>query len=513
MTAILGYEGALLERPTTGWPGEICAASGPFELRPELVAIPTSARDVAALVRWAGSTGRSLTGRGAGTGMPGGNVTRHVLVDLRTHFRRVVALDEAARTITVQPGVTVAEVERTAALHGLTFPVRPSSAERCVVGGVVANNAAGPAALKYGSARQWVEAADVVLADGRPVRLTRESGARDPLAGAVEALGTGGDEWPGVRKNSSGYALDAVARSGRGLDLLVGSEGTLALVTEVTLALTPVAEARATAVVAARDIAELTGWAATARDLGATACEFLGRRLLELAGLAVDAELASLVAGAEALVLVELEGDAATVSAMLNELKAIADSEGSAYRTASSAAEADRLWSLRRRASPAIREAADRGLVSMQFIEDSVVPPGHLGAYVQGVQAILAEQGTDAAIFGHAGDANVHVNPLVDVRASDWRERVRRILDRTVALVAHLGGTLSGEHGDGRVRAPFLARIWGERRARAFAEVKRRLDPQGVLNPGVVVALPGQDPLDGLVPGGIGQDPRERSES
>jgi FAD/FMN-containing dehydrogenase len=136
----------------------------------------------------------------------------------------------------------------------------------------------------------------------------------------------------------------------------------------------------------------------------------------------------------------------------------------------------------------------------MQFIEDSVVPPGRLVEYLRALEGILDRENTEAVMFGHAGDGNVHVNPLVDVRTPGWRARVRRILEATVDLVAELGGTLSGEHGDGRIRAPFLERIWGPSLAAAFRQVKRSLDPAGVLNPGVVVPLPGQDPLRGLTP-------------
>jgi FAD/FMN-containing dehydrogenase len=136
----------------------------------------------------------------------------------------------------------------------------------------------------------------------------------------------------------------------------------------------------------------------------------------------------------------------------------------------------------------------------MQFIEDSVVPTERFIDYLRSLEDILTEERTKAVIFGHAGDASAHVNPLVDVRAPEWRGRVRRILEATTTLVAGLGGTLSGEHGDGRIRAPFLDRVWGPALAGAFREVKRTLDPQGVFNPGVIVPLRGQDTLEGLGP-------------
>lgn len=134
----------------------------------------------------------------------------------------------------------------------------------------------------------------------------------------------------------------------------------------------------------------------------------------------------------------------------------------------------------------------------MQFIEDSVVPPGRLPEYLAGLSSILAEARLEAVVFGHAGDGNVHVNPLVPTGDEDWRDRVRQVLEGVAGLVASLGGTLSGEHGDGRIRAPYLDRIWGPGSVAAFKETKGLLDPDGIFNPGVILPLPGQDPLEGL---------------
>jgi FAD/FMN-containing dehydrogenase len=136
--------------------------------------------------------------------------------------------------------------------------------------------------------------------------------------------------------------------------------------------------------------------------------------------------------------------------------------------------------------------------VSTQFIEDSVVPVEQLAAYVRGVDHILDDVDFDRVVFGHAGDGNIHVNPLVPVNEPDARQRVREALERTVDLVAALGGTLSGEHGDGRLRAPLLERVWSSSTVSGFRFVKEALDPDGVLNPGVILPVEGQDPLDGL---------------
>jgi hypothetical protein len=148
------------------------------------------------------------------------------------------------------------------------------------------------------------------------------------------------------------------------------------------------------------------------------------------------------------------------------------------------------LWALRHAASP-ILARLDAHLKSMQFIEDGTVPPARLPEYVRGVRAALARQGIRGVIFGHAGDANVHVNPLVDVRDAAWRAKIAALLDEVTALVASLGGTLTGEHGDGRLRAPLLDRVWSADALALFAAMKRAFDPLGILNPGVKLAAPG----------------------
>ena len=152
------------------------------------------------------------------------------------------------------------------------------------------------------------------------------------------------------------------------------------------------------------------------------------------------------------------------------------------------------LWELRHAASP-ILSRLDANLKSMQFIEDCAVPPENLPAYVRGIREILARHETRVVIFGHAGDCHVHVNPLVDVRRPDWRARVESILGEVVALAARLGGTLAGEHGDGRLRAPLLPAVWSTSAMQQFRRVKEAFDPDGILNPGAKLAVPGERPI------------------
>ena len=249
---------------------------------------------------------------------------------------------------------------------------------------------------------------------------------------------------------------------------------------------------------AARRRVDMVAAAEVARSVQAATCEMLGRWLLERADLEQDERIGPLARDAEALLLIELAGPRDVLSSSLEELRRLARNLGSGMAEAEDEEDAARLWTLRHRASPTIARSAALGLRSVQFIEDSVVPLEQVPAYLEGLDALLEENSLEAVVFGHLGDGNLHVNPLVDVRRSGWRKEMAILLERTAELVASLDGTLTGEHGDGRIRAPYLPRIWGKRWEEAFRQVKRALDPADVFNPGVIVPVPGQDPLDGL---------------
>ena len=289
---------------------------------------------------------------------------------------------------------------------------------------------------------------------------------------------------------------DALRADGQLVDLLVGSEGTLALFTEVELALIPVAGATATILAIFDSLEAATACAVEARIDGATACELLDRTFLDVA--ATDGPT-GIPSHAEAVLLMEVEGESATATLhAMTQLAARATRHGaSEVHTAVEADDEHRLWALRHAASPILSRLAPR-LRSMQFIEDGCVPPDRFADYVRGVRRALDHFEMPGVIFGHAGDAHAHVNPLVDVTRTGWRDRVHGILDRVCELTSVLGGTLAGEHGDGRLRAPLMDRVWGLEARAAFAHVKDAADPSGVLNPGCKIARDGDRPITAL---------------
>jgi len=470
---------------------------------PEAVAMPRTPDDVVALVRWAAGTRAALVPRGSGSGMAGGAVGDEIIVDL-SRQRDIHTVNTPARSVAVGPGAIRETVDAAAQRTGLRLPVDPSSSAFCTIGGMVATNAAGAHTLRYGSMRRWVRALDCVFADGRRAVVRR--GAPPPRD--VAAVNRFFDDvqpsiaaqsrdvasaHAGVLKDSSGYALHDFAHSGELIDLLVGSEGTLALFVGVELALAPVPGATSSLLACFTNLERAAAAAVRARDAGASACELLDRTFLDVVA---EGGTIRFDDDVEAVLLAEVEGDSAeAANASAGSLQqSFEESGASSVRLAFDSATEHDLWSLRHAASP-ILNRLDPALKSMQFIEDGAVPPERLPEYIRGVRHALDAAGIRGVIFGHAGDAHVHVNPLVDVRRADWRARVERLLDDVVTLTASLGGTLSGEHGDGRLRTPLLSRVWPASLLELFAQVKNAFDPDGILNPGVKVPVAGQRAL------------------
>ena len=477
-------------------------AAGIGRVLPAAVAAPTDAEDVCNLVQWAVREGQHLVPRGSGSSMAGGAIGPGVVVDLS----RLRAFDEPnaeSRSIRAGAGVLRGELQRSAASVGLRFPVDPSSGEFCTIGGMAATNAAGPHSLRHGSIRPWVLSLDCVFADGSRSTITRGAAPPQEISPvrrfqsdvSSRVLDFGSPSHGEVLKDSSGYAIGTYKQTQELVDLLVGSEGTLALFTAIEVALVPASRATASVFVSFRDLERAVTAAVAAREAGATACELLDQTFLTIAARA--GRPLPVHKDAEAALLVEVEADDSSAAMQsANSLRALFSEMGSDETiVALGPAHEAELWSFRHAASPAIARM-DPALRSMQFIEDAAVPPAALSAYVRGVREILERNETPGVIFGHAGDAHVHVNPLVDVARSDWRKRVERILLDVTELVARLGGTTSGEHGDGRLRTPLMNRVWTAAELALFAEIKQAFDPSGVLNPGVKVPLTGQQAID-----------------
>jgi FAD/FMN-containing dehydrogenase len=479
-------------------------SAGIARVMPRAVAVPSDAEDVSVLMRWAALAGVPLVARGSGSSMANGATGEGVIVDLS----RVVAIrlpDRSTGTIECGPGALRDAVDAAARQVGLAFPVDPSSGRFCTVGGMAATNAAGARSLKYGATRAWVHGLECVFADGTRAWVRRGHPTPANLR-AVERFNAQvaprlGDalfalSHEGVRKESSGYGLAAFHASGDLVDLLVGSEGTLAVFTAVELALAPAGSETSSVLAAFASLEDAVAAATFCAGLGASAVELLDRTFLDVvrAGSTLDVPM-----GAEAVLLIEAEGVRLDLARERMGALAVGCRERGAMHVveAPDDAQENAIWSIRHAASP-ILSRLDPHLASMQIVEDGAVPPPQFPDYVRGVRAIFARHGLRCVIFGHAGDAHAHVNALVDVRESAWRPRLGAVLTEVTALVASLGGTIAAEHGDGRLRTPLLPRVWSPLAIELFRATKLAFDPEGILNPGVKVAVEGQRPFDDI---------------
>jgi len=475
---------------------------------PAAVAVPADADDVAALVRWASASRTALIARGSGSGMAGGAVGPGVIVDL-SRLDSIGPIDTERRRVMVGPGAVRGVVNECARAQKLRFPVDPSSGAFCTIGGMAATNAAGAHTLRYGATRAWVTALDCIFDDGSRALIKRTAPLPDVPAverflatahPAILASPARVRSHPGVRKDSSGYALADYARSGELLELLIGSEGTLALFVGIELSLAALPGATSSLVAEFPTLEQAVDGATRARIGGASACELLDRTFIDVAR--SGPAFVPIESESEAVLLVEIEaGDESAAAAAAKVMEhALAACGASRVTVALNLDDEARLWALRHAASPILNRLSP-SLKSMQFIEDAAMPPEKLPQYVRGVREILARHEVKGVIFGHAGDSHVHVNPLIDVRRPGWRTTVRAILDEVTSLAAQLGGTIAGEHGDGRLRTPLLARVWDAQSVALFAQVKQAFDPQNIFNPGVKV------PTGALAIGDVKYDP------
>jgi FAD/FMN-containing dehydrogenase/Fe-S oxidoreductase len=488
-----------------------------FRRKPLAVAAPRSAADVATIVAYAAAHGVPVTPRGGGSSLCGQALGPGIVLDFSTYLHRVIDLDPERSRVRVEPGAIHTRVQKAAAPHDLRLGPDPSSGDFCSIGGNVGTNAAGAHSLRHGATKDHVIGLTVVLHDGSSVVLgegtERPAGGRAPggsdtwrtAEAELKALLREGArefhaERPRANKNSSGYDLwgawskgDEVSSIQPRFDpmkLIVGSEGTLGVVTEVAMRLVPRPAATAVALLYFASWDDAAAAVLEARRLGASAVEAMDHTFLAFVR-ADRADLRDLVPERfEAGILVEFEGategEARSGLAGLEEWVAPRRGLVLDFRAARNAEERKALWAVRRAALPLVYRASPVEK-PMNFIDDTAVPVEKLGAYIGGLRGIFQRHGTRYAIFGHAGNGNVHVTPLMDPHEATFAARMAAMTEEAYELTWRLGGTMSGEHGDGILRAPYLRRQY-PRSYETMAGVKRILDPSGILNPGNVIS-------------------------
>ncbi|HEY4649052.1 MAG TPA: FAD-binding oxidoreductase [Gemmatimonadales bacterium] len=476
--------------------------AGIYRIVPRAVALPADVEDLRNLVCWAAEHRIGLIPRGAGSAMGGGNVGDGVILDLTSMERAPPIIDPAKRLGLAGAGTTLTELNAEAARHRLRLPPDPSSGRWATLGGMVATNAAGARSVRYGSVRPWIQALTLLTAEGEMVSLRRSEATPDQpstaaiarftrvarpaiLAAASQVRG----RFPRTRKNSSGYALDAYLESGQLIDLVIGAEGTLGIVTQVEWRLSSIPAHQAGLRIALRSLDQLSVMVGALRSLQPSALELLDRSFLDL--IEADAPEEVIPSEAEAVLLAEFEQDApGTLEDILGQATALATPLAHSVAAAGNREESERLWSIRHAASPILARLPEERR-SLQVIEDGCVPVDRVSEYIRGVRRAASARNIPVVIFGHAGDGHIHVNLLPDVTGASWQAPIASLLEEVTGMIVQLGGTPSGEHGDGRLRAAALDRVYGPELMHLFRLVKDSFDPLGIFNRGVI--LPGSE--------------------
>ena len=461
-----------------------------YRVVPLLVVRPRHVDEVLATVAACAALRVPLTSRGAGTSIAGNAVGPGVVLDFARHLNTVTAIDPEAGSATVAPGAVHATLQRAAQRHGLRFGPDPSTHTRCTVGGMIGNNACGSRALGYGRTADNILGLDVVTVGGERLRLARGDSPESVTLTRLREVVTGGlgtirTEFGRFGRQVSGYSLEHLLPE-RGFDVstfLAGSEGTLAVTLGATVRLVRDPPHRQLLVLGYPSMAVAADNVPAILAFGPTACEGLDSRIVDVVRGRAGARIPELPAG-QGWLFVELVGEHPTeISAVAAGLAAV--SGAGASRSVVDTAEQAALWRIREEGAGLAARTLARPALSGW--EDAAVPPERLGGYLREFEALLVEHRLQGVPYGHFGDGCVHIRIDFPLDEPDGRQRFRDFLSDAAVLVAAHGGSLSGEHGDGRARSELLPTMYSADAMDLFRRVKAVFDPGNLLNPGVLV--------------------------
>ena len=481
-----------------------------YQILPRAVLVPKTWEDVEAALDFAKTQGIALLPRGGGTSQSGQTVNDALVVDFTRHLHKVLSYDAQAGRAQVQPGLVLDDLNRLLKGDGWWYPVDVSTASRATLGGMAANNSCGSRSIRYGKMQDNVAGLEAMLADGQTRRFDAAHPDR-PLDADMLALAQREEaeitaRFPNVLRRVGGYNIDALLGDAPNMaQLLVGSEGTLAITKSLDLKLSPVLASKTLGVChfptfhaamdAAQHIVKLDPVAVELVDHNMIR---LGRDIAQFRPI-VD----SFVRGdPEALLLVEF---AETPAENRRRLTALGDlmadlgfrwddpgkQDGGVIEAEDPAFQA-RIWGVRTQGLNIMMSMRSEGK-PVSFVEDCAVPLEHLADFTSNLTDVFRKHGTDGTWYAHASVGLLHVRPVLNLRQDLGLRQMRDIAEEAFHLVATYKGSHSGEHGDGIVRSEFHERMYGSRMVRTFEQVKNRFDPKGVLNPGKIVRAPKMD--------------------
>jgi FAD/FMN-containing dehydrogenase/Fe-S oxidoreductase len=487
-----------------------------YQMIPVGVAYPRDGEEVAAAVEIAARHNVPILPRGGGSSLAGQAVGHAMVLDLSRHMDQILAVDPHTRTVRVQPGITLSQVNNALRQHNLMFGPDPASADRATIGGVLGNNASGAHSILYGMAADHICATDVILSSGDRVHFdsfepddwhirSQHPGLEGTLYQALlEILSRYARPvatcYPRTLRNAAGYNLNKLAETGTpNLSVLMaGSEGTLGVITEATLNLVPVPKTKRLALVHFKTRKAALEAVPTLLESKPAAIEIIDKTLLDLTRDRLEYQhLLTFVRGdPEALLAVEYNADTHSeldhciqrLNLQLNQLHhnepvvIISDPAGQA-----------KVWSVRK-LGLGILMSMRGDTKPAAFIEDAAVPVEHLADYVEEISEAAREVGVEqVAIYGHASAGCLHIRPFVNLKTTQGMHQIRQLAKISTQLVIKYGGTTSGEHGEGFSRGEFSEKLFGTELTRAFREVKAAFDPHNLMNPGKVVDPPKMD--------------------
>lgn len=484
-----------------------------FKVAPSMVVYPKNTQDVRKVARFAWQLAEKghvlpITARGRGSDQAGAAIGSGMVLVFPAHMNRLLELDTKQMLARVQPGINFRTFQETAQSHGMFLPSYPASIDYATIGGAIANNAAGEKTVKYGAMRNYVQSIELVLANGEILQTERISKKElekrkgmttfeGEIYRQIDGIIT--DNWNAiseraenqyVSKNSAGYAISQVRGADGSFDLtplIVGSQGTLGIVTEAIVKLVPYSPNTTLFRVNLQNLQDAAGIIEAVMQLEPSAFEVVDKNLLEFLGNANPARLKGLVDTPYPDLILLIEFDDVKNSAQVKKAKKLTkllQQQNLDFVGTQDYQEQQKLWAIRHSAAALIWHT-DGNAKAVPIIEDGIVPRERFSEFIAKVYEIFNKYGLQAAIWGHAGDANVHMQPFLDLGRLSDRQKALKVMEEYYALVLELGGSTSGEHNDGRLRAPFLQKTFGDEMYEVFRQIKKAFDPYGTLNPGV----------------------------
>ncbi|MBL7052577.1 MAG: FAD-binding protein [Candidatus Marinimicrobia bacterium] len=464
-----------------------------YEILPTAVAIPKNITEIESVFQFACDNSLSITPRGAGSSLAGQAIGDGIILDL-THFRKIKMLEN--NRVRVEPGVVYADLNRFLSEYGLFFPPDPSSGKWCTIGGMLGNNSSGAHSLQYGATKKYVHSLEILLADGTKINLKR--GKRAEISDQMhEKLATILNEnreiiennQPKTTRTSSGYDVKSLLESDDLVDLFIGSEGTLGTILSAELDVVLIPKFRKTALFYFETLENSANAVKDLLPFSPSACEFMDHFFIGLT-LKSKPKLKSLIPeNTKFMLLCDFDGDDETE--LENRLKNASDllmknGKSSGFKIAQTDVECDILWDIRRAALAVLNQW--KGIAKpVPFIEDVTVSPECLAEFLSRAYSIFEKYEATTAAFGHAGEGNLHLRPILNLRNSDDVTKMEQIADKIYGLVSEFSGSFTGEHGDGILRASFTQKYHPEM-FRIFGEIKKNFDPENRMNLGKIWA-------------------------